>query len=139
MRLDDELVYQEKKRGLYDFFEHTANDIIQDFMVFCHMAVYNDLLLKGWDWALLSKFGHLLNDRFGKTDAREKYGRENIFLGMLGGRSLRLIPKSCTRFDTQARMTICKAAELQKWTKNVATLLSNVSNIGDVSMFVFAS
>jgi hypothetical protein len=91
MRLDDEYVYRGDLRGLYDP-ESTKQSIASDFLVYCHMALFVGAvpLDNGWDWVgCLDKFGHLLNFAFEKSDAGDKYGRENIFSAMMGGRSLR--------------------------------------------------
>jgi hypothetical protein len=43
-----------------------------------------------WDWLLFCrKAGTLIRFAFEKADAQEKYGRENIFMAAMGGRSLR--------------------------------------------------
>eukprot|EP00798_Chlamydomonas_sp_ICE-L_P001070 gene1070-3929_t len=89
MRLDDGVVYGCSRRGLYNP-DCTYIEVVEDFLVFCHLAVDTGSLPANWDWDLsLNGFGHLLIEAFGKDDAREKYGRENFFSAMLGGRSLR--------------------------------------------------
>jgi hypothetical protein len=90
MRLDDEAVYQSVLRGLYDYDEASPISIVKDFLMFCKLAVFNSVVHEKWDWELcFRKFGHLLNCAFEKSDAQEKYGSENYFSALMGGRSLR--------------------------------------------------
>ncbi|KAJ1549811.1 hypothetical protein HK096_010310 [Nowakowskiella sp. JEL0078] len=89
MRIDDEYCLKGNFRGLYNV-DHTKKEIVLDFLLHCHLARFNQVIPENWDWALcLNKFGYLLGYAFEKDDAREKYGSENYFSGMLGGRSLR--------------------------------------------------
>ena len=94
MRLDDEYAYQGDVRSgsLYDPY-HTKKSIAADFLVYCHLArcVGAVPVNSGWDWVgCLDTFGHLLSYAFEKSDAADKYGREDIFSArLLGGRSLR--------------------------------------------------
>jgi hypothetical protein len=75
--------------GLYDP-EATKDTIVQDFLVFCKLAVHHEVIPPGWDWpAFLGKAAGLLGFAFEKEDAKDKWGGENIFSAMMGGRSLR--------------------------------------------------
>eukprot|EP00698_Gefionella_okellyi_P022497 TRINITY_DN7468_c0_g1_i2.p2 TRINITY_DN7468_c0_g1~~TRINITY_DN7468_c0_g1_i2.p2 ORF type:complete len:120 (-),score=30.53 TRINITY_DN7468_c0_g1_i2:66-425(-) len=54
------------------------------------MASRNHVLPVGWDWdACLKVASGLLKYAFEKSDAQEKYGGENVFAVIMGGRSLR--------------------------------------------------
>jgi tetratricopeptide (TPR) repeat protein len=89
MRVDDNMHYSGEGSGLYSL-DPNAEDAIEDFLVFCKLAVRNEVIPNGWDWkAFLKVAGHLLAYAFEKSDAQEKYGRENVFAAMMGGRSLR--------------------------------------------------
>jgi hypothetical protein len=75
--------------GLYNP-EATKDTIIKDFLVFCKLAVNHGVVPPGWDWsAFLSKAAGLLGYAFEKEDAKDKWGGENVFSAMMGGRSLR--------------------------------------------------
>jgi hypothetical protein len=58
----------------------------------------------GWDWSKLGdKAVGLLPYAVEKSDAREKYGGENVFRGMLlGGRSLRFTAMQALGFQAEA-------------------------------------
>ena len=93
MRIDDEYALSGEVRSgsLYDS-EYTKKSLATDFLVYCHLARFVGAIPVniGWDWVVcLDKFGHLLNYAFEKSDAGDKYGRENVFSAMMGGRSLR--------------------------------------------------
>jgi hypothetical protein len=67
---------------LYDP-DRTETSVLTDFLVFCKLAVKNQVIPAGWDWQLfLSKAAGLLPFAFEKSDAQEKYGGENIFTGV---------------------------------------------------------
>jgi len=75
--------------GLYDP-EANKDTIAEDFLVFCKLAVKHKAIPPGWSWdKLLAKAAELLPYAFEKSDAKEKWGRENIFSALMGGRSLR--------------------------------------------------
>lgn len=89
MRVDDMMHYGMGTLGLY-MPDVEAKDIVEDFLVFCKMALRNEIIPDGWDWkAFLEAAKVLLAYAFEKSDAKDKYGGENIFSAMLGGRSLR--------------------------------------------------
>ena len=87
MRLDDEYSWQGSVRSgsLYDGSE--AREIAQDFLVFCRLAQDRSVIPSNWSWSQFLKVAseHLMS-AFEKSDAREKYGGENIFTPMMGGR-----------------------------------------------------
>jgi len=59
-------------------------------VVFCKLAVRHDVVPVGWDWpAFLRVAETLLPYAFEKADAKEKWGRENVFAVLTFGRSLR--------------------------------------------------
>ena len=74
--------------SLYD--QSSPDEIVQDFLVFCRLALEQGVIPEGWNWAkFLATALDLLPYAFEKSDAQEKYGRENVFNVALGGRSLR--------------------------------------------------
>ena len=90
MRLDDEYALEGDVRGgtLYD--QSEPDEIVQDFLVFCRLAKEKGALPEGWIWSkFLDTAAELLPYAFEKSDAKEKYGGENIFALVTGGRSLR--------------------------------------------------
>jgi len=90
MRLDDEYALEGDVRGgtLYD--QSEPDEIVQDFLVFCRLAKDRGALPEGWIWAkFLDTAAELLPFAFEKSDAKEKYGGENVFALVTGGRSLR--------------------------------------------------
>jgi hypothetical protein len=90
MRVDDDYAWGGGYlHGLYDP-DHTSLSLVLDFLVFCKLAVEKGALPAGWRWApFLDVAAGLLPYAFEKSDAQEKYGRENVFSAMMGGRSLR--------------------------------------------------
>ena len=90
MRLDDELVWQNRIRpgSLYD--QSGAREIAQDFLVFCCLAKRKSALPDNWSWPkFLDVAAELLAFKFEKADAKIKYGVENQYDVATGGRSLR--------------------------------------------------
>lgn len=68
------------------------NTICEDFLIFCKLAVKHGVIPPNWDWArFLKKAVELLPYAFEKSDAKEKWGGENVFSAAMGGRSLRYI------------------------------------------------
>jgi len=91
MRLDDEYVWQGDIRAgsLYDP-DHSPEEVVLDFLVFCRLAVAHGALPEDWNWsAFLAVAEGLIPYAFEKSDAQEKYGSENVFSAAMGGRSLR--------------------------------------------------
>jgi hypothetical protein len=75
--------------GVYNY-EATAAAIVFDFLQFCLLAVASEVVTASFDWdTCIIKYGNLIGYAFEKSDAQEKYGRENVFAAMMGGRSLR--------------------------------------------------
>ena len=67
-----------------------GDKIVQDFLVFCRLAKEQGALPEGWIWSkFLDTAAELLPYAFEKSDAKEKYGGENVFALVTGGRSLR--------------------------------------------------
>lgn len=80
--------------GLYDP-DHTPETLLLDFLVFVKLAVNGGVIPEGWDFsAFLKVAGGLLKYSFDKEDAHEKWGGENYFNVMMGGRSLRATRES---------------------------------------------
>lgn len=66
------------------------NVVCEDFLLFCKLAVAHGVVPRGWDWQrFLRAAVGLLPYAFEKSDAQEKWGGENVFSVMMGGRSLR--------------------------------------------------
>jgi hypothetical protein len=90
MRLDDDYaVGGGKLRGLY-IPENSKKDIVADLLVFAKLSHLHGCLPNRWSWSrFLDKAKTLVMYAFEKSDAKEKYGGENVFAVMTGGRSLR--------------------------------------------------
>ena len=102
MRIDDECVWGAS--GCY-----TTNDV-KGFLLFCKLAARREVIPRCWNWgAFLRKAWQLLPYAFEKSDAQEKYGAENVFMGALGGRSLRLtaeiVYESSCMFGSEESLT----------------------------------
>ena len=92
LRLDDDYLYSNNLHGLYAEESSNAHTIVIDFLVYCKLAVKHDVIpsYPTWSWGeLVTVAKDMLKYAFEKCDAREKYGGENVFTGMYGGRSLR--------------------------------------------------
>lgn len=106
MRVDDDYAWGGcNLHGLYDP-GHDGDSVAADFLLFCKLAVQARVLPRGWDWAAcLDQASGLLGFAFEKSDAQEKYGGENVFSAVMGGRSLRATAElvygsSCMTGDT---------------------------------------
>ncbi|WIA33296.1 hypothetical protein OEZ86_006436 [Tetradesmus obliquus] len=90
MRVDDDYCWGGGNiHGLYDP-EATSDTVAADFLTFCKLAVKAGVLPAGWDWpGFLRKAQGLLPCAFEKSDAKDKWGGENVFAAAMGGRSLR--------------------------------------------------
>ena len=95
LRLDDDYLNDSYLHGFYAE-NSSASSIVLDFLVFCKLAVKQDVIpsYPVWSWEELARVAtDMLKFAFEKSDAREKYGGENVFsvlfAGMYGGRSLR--------------------------------------------------
>ena len=89
MRVDDMYAYGGDLVGLYD---HPSSkiSILRHFWVFCKLAVSQKAIPSNWNWSKVLKAAKgLLTYAFEKSDAQDKYGNENFFSAILGGRSLR--------------------------------------------------
>lgn len=94
LRVDDEYAWGGNIRSgsLYGVCtgDTTARDLVQDFLLFCRLVKEQQFLPGLWCWTeFLTVAGRLLPYAFEKSDAKEKYGSENWFQAVLGGRSLR--------------------------------------------------
>lgn len=80
--------------GLYDVSidegsKSPKNTICEDFLIFCKLAVKNGVVPPSWNWVkFLKTAAGLLPYAFEKSDAKEKWGGENVFTAVTGGRSL---------------------------------------------------
>jgi len=92
MRVDDDYCWGGGNlHGLYDP-DATAETIAKDFLEFCRLALGHGVIPSGWNWPLfLLSSAELLCFAFEKSDAKEKYGGENVFSCFTSGRpSLRM-------------------------------------------------
>ena len=90
LRVDDDYCWGGGNlHGLYDP-RATKLTVAQDFLIFCKLAHERGALPTPWDWkCFLEKALELVPYAFEKSDAQDKYGSENVFAAMTGGRSLR--------------------------------------------------
>ena len=92
MRVDDEYVYQCNLKALYSCENASEIVIIEDFLLFSVAAKRRNVIPSKWIWKdYLNLAENLLPYAFEKEDAKEKYGGENIFSMLTGGRSLRAV------------------------------------------------
>ncbi len=93
MRADDDQVWSGGECiGLYSSYsERNHWEPFRQFHLFCPLAKTNGVIPeKNWSWELvIEKAKLLLGYAFEKSDAQEKYGSENVFSSLMGGRSLR--------------------------------------------------
>jgi tetratricopeptide (TPR) repeat protein len=100
MRLDDDFTWGDcYLHGLYGKSNGQGGSITGDFLGFCKLAVRHGVVPGdgAWSWGEVlrlagGKDSHgraPLQCAFEKSDAKEKYGGENIFSAVTGGRSLR--------------------------------------------------
>jgi len=90
MRVDDDYAWGGGNlHGLYDP-DATKLSVVTDFLTFCKLAVKNNVIPSPWDWnAFLKVASGLVIYAMEKSDAQDKYGNENVFSVLMGGRSLR--------------------------------------------------
>jgi hypothetical protein len=91
MRCDDDYAWGGSNlHGAYDP-DMTPETLRKDFATFCVLAKRRKVLPKDWDWkAFLEVASYFTQCAFEKSDAQERWGGENIFMGhMEGQRSLR--------------------------------------------------
>ena len=129
MRLDDDYVHGGGYlHGLYDP-GHSPWSIMHDFLVFCKLAVSFSAVPSSWDW---SEFLHaacdLLPFVFEKADAQKKYGTENVFQAMMGGRSLRFTGELIYSTSVQDPNLIPKHKEMLKLVKESVPRRANESS-----------
>jgi hypothetical protein len=85
IRVDDTMVYGGGCVGLYA--EAEKGRVLVDFLVFCKLALARGVVPPAWDWpAFLHVAADLISFAFEKADAKEKWGGENVFSSMFGGR-----------------------------------------------------
>ncbi|KAJ3061850.1 hypothetical protein HK102_008962, partial [Quaeritorhiza haematococci] len=78
--------------SLYDVDDQNKDGIVADFLIFCKFAVKRGVIptSPAWDWSEFLRIARPLPPfAFEKSDAKEKYGSENVFSVLMGGRSLR--------------------------------------------------
>ena len=70
--------------------EASPDSIAHDLMVYCLLAKRCHAVPNDWDWpAFLRKAAEFVPYAFEKSDAKERWGGENVFAATMGGRSLR--------------------------------------------------
>jgi tetratricopeptide (TPR) repeat protein len=92
MRCDDVSKYQGNLVGIYreELVDGKKYGILEDFLVFCKLAVLNKVIPSKWNWKTLLEIAvDSIQSAFDKDDAHDKWGGENVFSAMMGGRSLR--------------------------------------------------
>ena len=89
MRVDDAYTLGGNMKGLYA--EQSVETIFFDFLIFVKLCELGRHVPEKWDWAacITGPGTKLLRYAFEKSDAQEKYGSENVFAAVTGGRSLR--------------------------------------------------
>ena len=91
LRVDDDYALGGQFHGLYA--EATPTGLVQDFLVFCKLAVARGVVPRAWAWAPFLKVAAAeLLYSIEKSDAVDKWGMENVspVFAAMGGRSLRL-------------------------------------------------
>lgn len=105
MRCDDDYVYTGdcNLHGPYNP-EATPESITSDFMAFCLLAKRSNCIPAaagsggGWRWQeFLRKAAGFVGFAFEKSDAKVRWGSENFFNAMMGGRSLRYTAERVVR------------------------------------------
>lgn len=92
MRVDDDYVWGGGNfHGLYSAMVGEVDDpeleVVKDFYGFVRMAKKNEVLPEEFDFSLLlEKAKDMLGYAFEKSDAKEKYGGENVFSVLVSGR-----------------------------------------------------
>jgi len=90
LRVNDECTWAGNIRPGLPYNECNARDLVQDFLLFCRLAMEQGVIPQVWSWpGFLTVAGRLLPFSFEKSEAKEKYGSENVFQAAMGGRSLR--------------------------------------------------
>jgi hypothetical protein len=79
MRCDDEYVMTGDLRGPYNP-DADGMSIATNFLAFCLLAARNQVVPAGWDWAAcLHVSARFVRSAFEKSDAKERWGGENVF------------------------------------------------------------
>eukprot|EP00468_Gymnochlora_sp_CCMP2014_P010755 CAMPEP_0167747950 /NCGR_PEP_ID=MMETSP0110_2-20121227/4568_1 /TAXON_ID=629695 /ORGANISM="Gymnochlora sp., Strain CCMP2014" /LENGTH=424 /DNA_ID=CAMNT_0007632913 /DNA_START=133 /DNA_END=1404 /DNA_ORIENTATION=+ len=89
MRIYDE---RHNPRGMesYHIGCDSLAEAILDFFAFCLCVEEKKAVPRGWDWTeFILRAEDFIPFKFKKSDARNKWGKENIFEALSGGRSLR--------------------------------------------------
>ena len=89
MKVDDYYAYGGELKSIYNP-DASSDDVVGELIIFALLAKKNDVIPAGWDWdRFLDAALPLIPYAFEKSDAKEKYGSENVFEVAMGGRSLR--------------------------------------------------
>lgn len=92
--------------------EATLESIKTDFIAFCLLAKRRGVVPAGWDWsAFLKAAANHVVFAFEKSDAKERWGGENVFSAMMGGRSLRYTAEIVYGSNIQAGETSPEAEQ----------------------------
>lgn len=100
MRCDDDYAWGGGNlHGPYDP-GATPQSIADDFLVYCLLAHRSKVVPHGWDWpAFLESAAGFVAFAFEKSDAKKRWGSENVFEAQMGGRSLRFTGIEIYRSD----------------------------------------
>ena len=112
-----------------------AMEIVRDFLLFCKLSNARNALPSDWEWKkFLQKAPTLLVCAFEKRDASAKWGGENVFSGMLGGRpSLRYTASQIYGMSVTDGTVVEDEGGLRERMENeVHEVLGKVSKIDDL-------
>ena len=113
MCMDDDQTWT--AAGKYGFYFTDDQEKLQEFLIFCKLAVQNNVAPSTLSWAMvLDKALDLIGYAFEKSDAQEKYGSENVFAAMTGGRSLRFTAEAIYGTSTMSPAVSAKYTALKK-------------------------
>lgn len=146
MRMDDDQVYAggEHFGVYYSFKDGNRDHILFEFLIFCKLAVKHGVYPPSLPWNLIrTKAKENLGFAFEKSDAQKKYGQENVFSILSGGRSLRFTAEEIYGFGVQESQvskaykdmskTVRGANDFVKFSElltNRATLFNDVGGVG---------
>lgn len=140
MRVDDDYKYAGgDQHGLYNS-DAVAIGIVEDFLWFCRQAKRNRVISEPWKWKNhLQRSAGFLVYTFEKSDAQAKYGQENVFAVMSGGRSLRATAESVYGVNVYQGSNIADAS-LRSERARVRKLINKQAgaNPGDASFTAIA-
>jgi len=113
MRVDDDYAWGGGNlHGLYNG-DASNDEIVCDFWVFCKQAKEVGAVPSDWQWdRFLDVASNHLRYAFEKEDATEKWGGENVFSAMMGGRSLRFTAEQIYGSSIQAMEDSTRTEEL---------------------------